>query len=124
MVEFQGKPRVVRGVRFGKLIPRRASAQEGFTLIELMVSVVIISILAALLIPAIKNARSQAAGIQCASNLRQLGIVARTYANEHNQTLPPFYLDPSKGGVGCWAVGLLRLSMRGIFPTDASPPTV
>jgi prepilin-type N-terminal cleavage/methylation domain-containing protein len=61
---------------------------RGFTLIELLVVVAIISVLIALLIPALNHARVIAKQTQCASNLRQIGITYQTYAGEHNSFLP------------------------------------
>jgi prepilin-type N-terminal cleavage/methylation domain-containing protein len=56
----------------------------GFTLIELLVVVSIIAVLAALLLPAIAMAKGAAQQLQCASNLRQLGMAALTYSDEHD----------------------------------------
>lgn len=54
-----------------------------FTLIELLVVIAIIAILAALLMPALDNARGVARRIACTSNLRQLGMVQQMYAGDH-----------------------------------------
>lgn len=67
----------------------KKSIHSGFTLLELLVVITIISILASLLLPALARAREQARKISCASNLRQMGLVFMMYANEHNDMFPP-----------------------------------
>ena len=59
-----------------------------FTLLELLVVITIISILAALLLPALARAREQANRIACASNMKQLGYTFLMFSDEHGGQLP------------------------------------
>jgi prepilin-type N-terminal cleavage/methylation domain-containing protein len=66
---------------------RPGYALTGFTLIELLVVIAIIAILAAILFPLFAAARERARITSCASNLRQLGMASRMYAQDNDEQL-------------------------------------
>jgi prepilin-type N-terminal cleavage/methylation domain-containing protein/prepilin-type processing-associated H-X9-DG protein len=66
----------------------------GFTLIELLVVISIVSLLIAILLPALSKVRQTSMRIECAAHFRQMGQLFHVYASQYNDYLPTTY-DPS-----------------------------
>jgi prepilin-type N-terminal cleavage/methylation domain-containing protein/prepilin-type processing-associated H-X9-DG protein len=64
------------------------SPKRGFTLIELLVVIAVIAILAAVLLPALSTAKARGWSIRCLANLKQIGVAAHMYTEDHENFLP------------------------------------
>ncbi|MEY2407887.1 MAG: hypothetical protein QOF48_557 [Verrucomicrobiota bacterium] len=80
---------------------------KAFTLVELLVVIAIVALMAALLLPALANAKHSAARTRCASNLRQLSLAAQLYWDEHDNISFP-YLGSTTNGGDVWWFGWLE----------------
>jgi len=79
--------------------------RRGFTLIELLVVIAIIAVLAAILFPVFAAARERARITACGSNLRQLGMASRMYAQDNDEQLyvERTLYNPHLGLITAWS---------------------
>ena len=86
---------------------RDRSRNAGFTLLEVLVSIGIVALLVALILPAVQNSRETARKMHCASNLKQLGLGVAQYQTVHGvfpdamnyrMSLLPFIEQPQLSG--------------------------
>ncbi len=66
----------------------RRDRLRGFTLVELLTVIAVVTILAGLVMTAVGGARERARSVTCRNTLRQLGVAFHLYANDHGN-LPP-----------------------------------
>jgi prepilin-type N-terminal cleavage/methylation domain-containing protein/prepilin-type processing-associated H-X9-DG protein len=78
--------------------PADGSSPPGFTLVELLMVVGIVSLLVAILMPALAGARAAAHTAACANNIRQIGLATFTYASRHGGRLPILAVQPDGTG--------------------------
>ena len=92
------------------------TTRESFTLVELLVVIAIIAILAALLMPALKNAKISAQKVRGMNNLRQVGIAIQMYRNDNSDRAPNNAFMGSGAGGNYWAGNSMGPIMDMLLP--------
>ena len=88
--------------------PNRNS-KPAFTLIELLVVIAIIAILAGMLMPAFKRAKSKSKAVSRQNNLKQLQVAWFTYVSDDDDWLPPSISQGGRNQPGSWVLGNAKM---------------
>jgi len=99
---------------------------RAFTLIELLVVVAVISVLAAMLLPALQKAKETAKAAVCMNNLRQIFLGFVIYADNYSDYIPSATIQGADwkfklGETGVWGN---YVSYRGVDVTGTTPQTL
>ncbi|HEY5481899.1 MAG TPA: prepilin-type N-terminal cleavage/methylation domain-containing protein, partial [Verrucomicrobiae bacterium] len=102
-------------------LPGNATSRA-FTLIELLVVIAIIAILAALLLPALAKAKAKAQRVYCISNLKQVALACKLYADDNGSKIVSAY--PTFGGfTNGWCAGNAEADgSAGLYKYGGSDP--
>ncbi len=92
----------------GRSFPReRCRNPGGFTILELLVSMGVISVLAALVLPAVSSAREAARKVECVNHLKQIGVALHSYHDQHGALPPGLQWESQHQSAYGWGVPLL-----------------
>ena len=102
-------------------LPRCPGRRRGFTLLELIVTISILSILSLFLLSAVQAARASATRLQCVNHLKQIGIALAGYESSHGRfpgINTPSSVDPVFGEVSAFCFSPFA---RMLGPLDQGP---
>lgn len=83
------RPETWRVLRNRAAIGARGSKARGFSVVDLLVSIAVMTLLITILTPSLVSANEMARRAKCASNVRQLGLGLQMYAYDHADVVPP-----------------------------------
>lgn len=99
MPEARALPRAFSEPREGGTVPLARPSRPAFTLIDLLVSLTVIAVLIALMLPSLTSVRELTRRVVCASNTRQQGLALQMYADDYKGDRPPSLFEPKPGTV-------------------------
>ncbi len=106
----------------------RERARHGFTLLEVLIVAAIVGILAGLLMGALGDALASAEGLECANNLKQIGLAIRAYACNHEGHLPSSACPSAGQAASRWWLNAVRpyagKTLLYRCPSDTAPDDV
>src|SRR5262245_13654956 len=100
----------------------RSRPRHAFTLIELMVVIAVLALLAVMILPAIADTKNKGGRMQCAANLRQIGMGSMMYANDFNTWLPTAKIGSNPANV-MNGFFYTRFVWEGSIPNYKLPPS-
>ncbi|MEE8384724.1 MAG: prepilin-type N-terminal cleavage/methylation domain-containing protein, partial [Dehalococcoidia bacterium] len=107
----------IQSIGVGRLRRRERWCDSAFSLLELLVVVALTSLLSAILLPALVQAREEGRASYCAATLHNLGLAAAIYLDDNQGAFWPYFLDlPGPDGGRRWWFGF----ERGGPPSDAN----
>lgn len=103
---------MLQSLKYNITSRRPQPGHDAFTLLEVLMVISIMTVLTALLLPAIKSAREMSKKAVCAVNMRQIGLAFRMYQADHRGLYPNPWVDNSHNWQG-YLCGALTVSNTG-----------